>query len=127
MGGGGEPSIKWTGTPNVPGARLVPGKHPGRGVCGAAAPQEHLFRGVGVSGGREPPREKLKTKNAHCLPVGIGFGATVITKPFQFIAFGDLHGPKPYIFIGCRRALMSVDTLEGRWGRGGRSPGMGLK
>ena len=30
-----------------------------------------------------------------------------VTKPYEFIWFGDIHGPKPYKFIGFRWAFIS--------------------
>ncbi len=30
-----------------------------------------------------------------------------VTKPYKFIGFGSIHGPKPYKFMGFRWALMS--------------------
>ena len=30
-----------------------------------------------------------------------------VTKPYKFIGFGDIHGPKPYEFIGLRWAFIS--------------------
>ena len=30
----------------------------------------------------------------------IGFGAMDVTEPYKFIAFGDVHDPKPCKFIG---------------------------
>ncbi len=30
-----------------------------------------------------------------------------LTKPYKFISFGDIHGPKPYQFMGVRWAFIS--------------------
>jgi hypothetical protein len=36
-----------------------------------------------------------------------GFGAIDVTKPYEFMWFGDLHGSKPYKSIGFRGAFIS--------------------
>ncbi len=35
-----------------------------------------------------------------------------VTKPYEFIWFGDVHGPKPYEFIGLRWAFISQTPVE---------------
>ncbi len=37
----------------------------------------------------------------------MGSRAMDVTKPYEFIGFGDTHGPKPYEFIGIRWAFIS--------------------
>ena len=37
----------------------------------------------------------------------MGIGAMYVTKPYKFIWFGDIHGPKPYKFKELRWALIS--------------------
>ncbi len=42
----------------------------------------------------------------------------VVTKPYKVIWFGDIHGPKPYKFVGFRWAFISqtpVESLPSRW------------
>ncbi len=44
------------------------------------------------------------------------------TKPYEFIWYGDVHGPIPYKFIGLRWALLSqtpVAGLQRSWEEGG--------
>jgi hypothetical protein len=37
----------------------------------------------------------------------MGFGAMNVTKTYTLLFFGDIHGPKPYEFIGFRWAFIS--------------------
>ncbi len=45
-----------------------------------------------------------------------------LTKPYKLIGFGDIRGPKPYEFIGCRWAF--EETKPGCFGGDFRAPSM---
>ncbi len=34
------------------------------------------------------------------------------TKKYEFISFGDIHGPKPYEFIGSRATMISHTLVK---------------
>ncbi len=34
-----------------------------------------------------------------------------VTKPYKFVWFGDIHGPKPYKFIGIRCTMSLFESL----------------
>ncbi len=49
----------------------------------------------------------LRKKRPSKLCELIGFGVMGVTKPYRFIWFGDIHGPKPYYIMGLRWAFIS--------------------
>ncbi len=62
--------------------------------------------------------------NAHRNPVNAkGFGAMDVTKLYEFTWSGDIHGPKPYKFIGFGWALMSQTPVLSIMRRSPGDPG----
>ncbi len=58
----------------------------------------------------------------------MGCGAMGVTKPFKFIRFGDIHGPKRSKFIGYRWAFISQTPLvPGSFWCSSRKPVFGPK